>query len=242
MYDLYKKADFRQIITIKCPNGMKVDELKRWWFSRAQRMKNLPNLKWYTICFSLDCSPFGTPAFDGYEEIWFGSLEELKRAYNSDIMKKELEDISSQKLDDPILFQAGWLEENIVLIKGYNKIPDKKGMIRLTGICKRTPKMTKKDLKDWFYQHAARVISKDGYMIIPGIRWYTHCFAIDSPFGPPKIDGCAENWWESLQEIKRDFDGDVMKSQLEDREEKIDIVDPSYFQGAWAEEFIIDLK
>ena len=40
-------------------------------------------------------------------------------------------------------------------------------------------------------------------MIIPGIRWYTHCFAIDSPFGPPKIDGCAENWWESLEEIKR---------------------------------------
>lgn len=242
MYDLYKKAGYRQIMTIKCPESLKIDELRKWWFARAERMKNLPALKWYTICFSLDCSPFGRPAFDGYEELWFDNLGGLKEAYDSDIMKQELKDISNHELDNPDLFQAGWLEENIVMMKGYDHIPDKRGMVRLTGICKLPPTMTKKALKDWFYQHAERVIDKNGFMIIPGIRWYTHCFAINSPFGTPKIDGCAENWWESLEEIKRDFDGEVMKSQLEDREENIDIVDPSYFQGIWADEFIIDLK
>jgi len=59
------------------------------------------------------------------------------------------------------------------------------------------------------------------------------------PFGKSRIDGCAEIWWDSLEEIERDFNGEVMKSQLKDREENIDVVDPSYFQGAWSEEFVI---
>jgi hypothetical protein len=62
-----------------------------------------------------------------------------------------------------------------------------------------------------------------------------------SPFGPAPFYGCAENWWDNLEEMKRDFEGEIMKSQLEDREENIDIVDPSYFQGIWADEFIIDI-
>ena len=242
MYDLYKKADHRQIITIKCPAGMAQDELKKWWFARAERLKKLSGLKWYTLCFSLDCSPFGEPAFDGYEEMWFGSLDDLNNAHESRLMKAEMKDISDKGLDAPELFQAGWLEENIVTLKGYDLIPKNQNMIRLTGICKLPPGMTKKELKDWFYQHAARVIDKDGHMLVPGIRWYTHCFAIDSPFESLKIDGCAENWWETLAEIKEDFDGEIMQSQLNDREENIDIVDPSYFQGIWAEEFIIDVK
>jgi len=242
MYDLYKKADYRQIITIKCPAGMAQDEFKKWWFARTERVKKLSGLKWYTLCFPLDCSPFGEPAFDGYEEMWFGSLDDLNNAYESMLMKTEMKDISDRGLDAPELFQAGWLEENIVTLKGYDSIPTRQNMIRLTGICKLPPSMTKKDLKDWFYQHAARVIDKDGFMLIPGIRWYTHCFAIDSPFETPKIDGCAENWWETLSEIKEDFEGEIMQSQLDDREENIDIVDSSYFQGVWAEEFIIDIK
>ena len=32
-----------------------------------------------------------------------------------------------------------------------------------------------------------------------------------------------------------------MKAQLRDREEAIDVVDPSFFQGAWAEEHIIEI-
>jgi hypothetical protein len=32
-----------------------------------------------------------------------------------------------------------------------------------------------------------------------------------------------------------------MKSQLEDREEAIDAVDPEYFQGAWSDEYVIDI-
>jgi len=69
----------------------------------------------------------------------------------------------------------------------------------------------------------------------------THCFSIKSPFGESNIDGCAENWWDSLEEIKRDFDGEVMKSQLDDREGAIDAVYPSYFQGIWSDENIIKL-
>jgi hypothetical protein len=213
-----------------------------WWFDHAEKMKRLPGLRWYTILFSLQPSPFGSPAFDGFEELWFESLDALKGAYATRTMQRELENIRKHEFDDPSRFQGAWLEENVVTIKGSERIPDKKGMVRLTGICKLPPTMKKKDLKGWFYQHAARVIDADGRMVIPGIRWYTHSFALDnSPFGVSPFYGCAENWWDSLEEMKRDFDGEIMKSQLSDREDNIDIVDPSYFQGIWANEYIIDI-
>jgi len=228
---------------MKCHDNMTVDELKDWWFLHSKKFKQLPGLKWYTINFPIDCSPFGSPVIDGFEELWFESLDDLKKAYRSSIMQNELENMRKRNLCNPELFRAVWLEENIIPLKGYDKIPDKKGMIRLTGICIQPPTMTKKDLKDWFYQHAANVIDKNGYVIIPGIKWYTHCFALDdSPFGSPKFNGVAENWWLSLEEIKKDFKSDVMKSQLKDREENIDIVDKSFFEGFWSEEFVIDIS
>ena len=80
-------------------------------------------------------------------------------------------------------------------------------------------------------------------MTFPGIRWYTHCFALDnSPFGPVPFYGVGENWWANLKAMKEDFNGEIMKSQLEDSEEAIDTVDPSYFQGNWADEYIIDIS
>ncbi|MCL5073731.1 MAG: hypothetical protein M1308_22990 [Actinobacteria bacterium] len=241
MYDLYKKSDYRQIITLKRPGNVSNDGFKEWWFERADKIKNIPGIKWYTINFTLDCSPFGKPSFDGFEEIWFGSVNELIMAYEHEIMRNSFKDIKQNGFDRPELMQAAWLEENIVTLKGYSKIPDRKDMVRLTGICSQPPNMSRKDLIDWFYQHAARVIDSNGRMIIPGIRWYTHSFSIYSPFGKSRIDGCAENWWETLAEIKEDFNGEIMQSQLEDREKAIDVIDPSYFQGVWAEEFVIKI-
>lgn len=242
MYELYKEADYRQIMTVQCPPSFTKFNLEEWFFLHAGRMKNLPGLKWYAVLFTIEGSPFGPPPFDAYEELWFGSLEELKKAYKSQIMQHELEELKARKLDEPTRFQATWMRENIVTMKGYDSIPARSS-VRLVGICKRPPNMSRKALKDWFYQHAARVINQDGYMIIPGIRWYTHSFVIDdSPFKPISFEGCAENWWDTLEEMIRDFGGEIMKSQLKDREENIDIVDPSYFQGAWATEHIISVS
>ena len=39
MYDLYKKAGYRQIITLKTPEGMTRKELMDWWFERAGKIK-----------------------------------------------------------------------------------------------------------------------------------------------------------------------------------------------------------
>jgi|GEM_PF-2468926 len=242
MYEKYQKAGYRQMMTITCPPSLSHDDFRGWWFDHAEVMKSLPGLKWYTVLFSLHDSPFGPPAFDGFEELWFSTLADLERAFDTDIMRGELQNIKAHSFNDPSSYQAVWLEEHIIPLKGYERIPNRKNMVRLTGICKLPPSMKKRDLKDWFHQHAARVIDDEGAMIIPGIRWYTHCFALDqSPFDPAPFYGCAENWWDSLEEMKRDFDGEIMKSQLEDREDNIDIVDPSYFQGIWADEFIIDI-
>ena len=241
MYPLYREADYRQIMTVKCPPSFPRADLQDWFLQHARRMRRLPGLKWYTVLFTVEGSPFGDPPFDAYEDLWFGSRADLEASYRSAVMRRELEELRARKLDDPARFQAAWMRENVVTMKGYDSIPAKDS-VRLVGICRQPPTMSPVELKNWFYQHAARVIDEKGKMIIPGIRWYTHCFLLeDSPFLPHRMDGCAENWWDSLQEMKRDFEGQVMKSQLQDREENIDVVDPSYFQGAWAEEHIIEI-
>ncbi len=239
MYDLYREADYRQIMTVRRPPSLGAEDLKDWFLSHAERMRKLPGLKWYTILFTVEGSPFGSPPFDAYEDLWFSSREDLEKAYRSRIMEKERVEMHARKLDEPSRFQAAWMRENIVAMRGYDSIPARDS-VRMVGICKRPPSMTPKALKDWYYQHAARVIDSEGRMIIPGIRWYTHCFILaDSPFTPVPFEGCAENWWDTLEEMRRDFDGEIMKSQLQDREENIDIVDPSFFHGAWAPEHIV---
>ena len=75
-------------------------------------------------------------------------------------MQKGFEDIKKMGFDRDKYMQAAWLEENIVRLKGYESIPDREGMVRLTGICTQPPTMTRKGLTDWFYQHAARVIDE----------------------------------------------------------------------------------
>lgn len=239
MYEFYKKGDYRQIITIKAPKGISRNKFKEWFFRRAEGIKNLDKLKWYTLNFTLDNSPFGPPKFDVIEEMWFSALDDLKAAYESKIMQEGIKEIKNKGFYKSELFQAAWLEEYIVKMKGYNSIPKKKGMVKLTGICKQPS--TRQALVDWFYQHALRGIDKDGYLILPRERWYTHCFSINSPFGLNKINGCAENWWDSLEEMEKDFKSDFMKMQLKDREDNIDIINPSYFQGFWSNEFIIKI-
>ena len=184
MYPLYREADYRQIMTVKCPPTCKRADLQDWFLQHARRMRKLPGLKWYTVLFTVEGSPFGEPPFDAYEDLWFGSLADLRASYDSAIMRRELEDLRARKLDDPTRFQAAWMRENIVTMKGYDSIPAKDS-VRLVGICRQPPTMSRSALIDWFYQHAARVIDRDGKMVIPGIRWYTHSFLLESPLSVP---------------------------------------------------------
>ena len=248
MYDLYQKDGYRQLITLKCPEYMSKKELKDWWFKHAERVKKMKGLKWYTVCFTIDSINYSDgsegqkPPFDGYEEMWFSSLDELKEASDSKIMKDELFNITNIMFKDPELFHGLWAEGNIIKMDGLISPPKQKGCYRIFGGCRRRQGMTKKDLKDWYYQHATRVIDGKGKMIIPEIIGYTHNFLIsDSPFGPPLVDAYCNNWWSSLAEMKKSFAGDLWKSQLEDREDHLDTFDISLFIGAVAEEHIIEI-
>lgn len=248
MYSLYQEDGFRQLITLKCPPHMSKKELKDWWFKHAEKAKNLKGLKWYTVCFTIGRIEYSNgsqgqqPPFDGYEEMWFPTLDILKEAFNSKIMKDGLSDMSNYKLDGPEFFHGLWAEGNIVKMKGLTSPPKQKGCYRLFGGCKCRSGMSKKELKDWYHQHAERVIDEKGKMIIPEIIGYTHNFSIDgSPFGQPLVDAYGNNWWSSLDEMKKTLAGDIWKSQLEDREDHLDTYDKSLFIGAVAEEYIIDI-
>jgi hypothetical protein len=248
MYRYYQPDGYRQLITLKCPKGMGRDELNEWFMKHAEKMKYISGLTWYTLCFTFntidyaDGSPGQPLAFDAYEELYFKSLDDLKNAYSSDVMQTELGEMSGRGLTDPELFHGVWAEANIITMKGLVSPPKQRGCARIFGGCKRAGDMSKKDLKDWYYAHAERVLDEEGRMIIPEIIGYIHNFSLeDSPFGEPFVDAYCNNWWETREDMFKTFDGDLWKGQLVHREDHIDAFDKSLFIGALAMEHIVDL-
>lgn len=249
MYALYEPDGFRQLMTIKFAEGMSKEELQNWWFRRAEIVKKTPNLKWYTVCFTLDTINYsdGSPGyslkFDGYEELYFNTFEELKNSYDSTEMQKSFADLKNNEKLNKSTINIVWAEANVIKMKGLISPPKQKGCYRVFGGCCCTTDMNREDLKKWYHSHAEKVIDSEGRMIIPEIIGYIHNFALDdSPFGKPFIDAYCNNWWASLEDMMKTFEGEIWKGQLVHREEHIDIVDKSLFSGAVAKEFIIDLN
>lgn len=249
MYEYYQEDGYRQLIAFKCPPYMSKETLKEWLLEHSQKAKYLPGLRWYTLCFTFDKIDYsdGSPGeplqFDAFEEMYFHSLDALKKAYESNIMQSELAHMAEDKLDYPGLFNGVWAEANVIKMKGLSSPPSQKNCARLFGGCKRAHGMTKRELKDWYYAHAERVLDEDGRMIIPEIIGYIHNFSVDdSPFGEPFVDAYCNNWWSSREDMFKSFNGDIWQAQLKDREGHIDIHDKSLFIGALGIEHIVDLS
>jgi hypothetical protein len=243
MYDQYVKDGYRQLITLRCPPGMSKNDLKKWWFDHAERVKIIPGLKLYTIVFTEE-ETFGPPKpFDGFEVMWFETLKDLESAYKTDIWQKELDSMESKWLFHSAYFQGIWLEGHIVRMKGQKtEVPTQKGLIRLFGALKKLPGMTASELKDWYHLHATMALDEEGRITIPGIIGYTHSFAIRSPYGPPFVDAVCGNWWKNLEEIKRDFTESKMTSQVDHGEATWDYNDLKQAQMTWGEQFVISLN
>jgi len=242
MFDQYVKDGFKQLITLKCPPRMTKDDLEKWWFEHANRAKKMKGLKLYTVIFTEE-ETFGPPKpFDGFEEMWFKSLDDLKEAYASAIWQKELDDMEKKYLYHPSYFQGIWEEGHIVKMTGIKtEIPTKKGLIRLFGALKCLPGMTKEELKEWYHLHATMALDKEGRMTIPGIIGYSHSFSIRSPYGPSFVDAVCGNWWNSLEEIKRDFKYSNMTSQVEHGKATWDYNDLEQSQMTWGEQHVIEI-
>ena len=248
MYKHYRPDGYRQLITLSCPPDMSREDLKDFFLKHSERSKYLPGLKWYTLCFTFDTIDYsdgssGQPLqFDFFEEMYFESLDDLKNANRSDLMQQELKNMADNGLKGPGIMRGVWAEANIIMMKGLASPPKQRDCARIFGGCKCTSSMTKKDLKDWYYAHADRVINDEGRMIIPEIIGYIHNFTLDdSPFGEPFVDAYCNNWWATKEDMFKTFKGDIWNRQLVHREEHIDIQDKSLFIGATAMEHIVDL-
>jgi hypothetical protein len=241
MYDLYFRNGYSQLICLKCPSDMTKENLKKWCFNHAERVKKLPGLKLYTIFFTGE-ETFGYPkSFDVFEEMFFDTIDDLKESYSSIIWQNELMHMEDEYLYHPLYFQGVWLESNIVKMTNQKtEVPNRSGIIRLSSALKRHKHMTKKELKDWFHFHAKMALDQDGRITIPGIIGYTHSFAITSPYGPSLIDAISGNWWESLEKIKRDMSGSKMSSQLDHGKETWDYNDLNQVQMVCGEQIVVN--
>jgi hypothetical protein len=244
VYRYYQADGYRQLVTFRKPQNMSASSLKKWVLDHSERVKHISGLRWYTLCFTFDTIDYsdGSPGrpleYDAFEELYFVSLDELKRSYDSTIMQEELWKMK----ESGIGFRGVWAEAFVIKMKGLSSPPEKNGCARLFGGCKRAEGMTKKDLKDWYYAHAERVLDSEGRMIIPEIIGYIHNFCLeDSPFGVPFVDAYCNNWWNTKEEMFQSFDGEVWKGQLKDREVHVDTHDPSLFIGSLGIEYVVDL-
>jgi uncharacterized protein (TIGR02118 family) len=235
---MYKRGKYKQMGSIKCPPHMSKDGLKDWWLNfHSINGRLVPGLKYYTINFTLDDSPFGVPPFDGYADNLFESIELLKEGGTSDVMKEQIEDVRKHKLDDPTLCKIAWAEEYIIDVpNGLKEQPHKNRMYKQMGIIKCPSYMTKDELKDWWLNVHVKIGRN-----FPGLQWFTVNFTIeDTPFGLPPFDGYAETWFEDFEKLKQAYDSDIMKASIEDvAKHKLD--DPELTQVVWAEANIIEI-
>jgi uncharacterized protein (TIGR02118 family) len=76
----------------KRPEGVTREEFHRWWLDEHTPLaKRFPRLRKYVVSLSID-SPFGEPAYDGFAELWFDSLEDLEYALAAPESAPALED------------------------------------------------------------------------------------------------------------------------------------------------------
>jgi hypothetical protein len=235
---MYKRGMYKQMGSIKCPSHMSKDELKDWWLNfHSINGRLVPGLKYYTINFTLDDSPFGLPPFDGYADNSFDTFDLLKAGGNSDIMNEQIEDVKEHKLDDPSLCQIAWLEEYIINTPdGLKERPHKSGMYKQMEIIKCPSHMTKHELKDWWFNDHIKNGRK-----LHGLQWYNVNFTIeDTPFGPPSFDGYAEIWFENLETLKQAYNSEIMRVQIENIA-KHNLNDSEVTEVVWAESNIVTI-
>jgi len=71
------------VSTLKRPATMSLDEFHRWWLGpHAAVAKNYPGLKKYVISLAIGARD-GEPKYDGIAELWFESMDDLKKIYAS---------------------------------------------------------------------------------------------------------------------------------------------------------------
>lgn len=86
------------IALLKRKPGISQEEFKKRWVEEHIKISGkLPGLKGYRINLSLDQQPDeslveGEPIYDGTAELWWDSIEEMERSFDSEIGKKAGED------------------------------------------------------------------------------------------------------------------------------------------------------
>ena len=77
---------------LKRPDGVTREEFHRWWLhEHAPLAKRFPRLRKYVVSLSIE-GPFEEPAYDGFAELWFDSLEDLEYAFSAPEAAPVLED------------------------------------------------------------------------------------------------------------------------------------------------------
>ena len=78
---------------VKRPDGVTREEFHRWWLDKHIHLaKRFPRLRKYVVSLSID-RPFGEPAYDGFSELWFDSLEDLEYALSAPETAPALKDV-----------------------------------------------------------------------------------------------------------------------------------------------------
>lgn len=201
---------------LRKPLEMSPDDLRDWWLGGHARLtrEGFPGLKKYVICLAV--GPEGRQA-DGMAEMWFDSLDTLKKGLQSEVMAQLVKDCQSHKIS---LAAEMWNEEfeQKPLPGAKDPTPD---MVKFISILKRPAGMTVEELKDWWLGGHARYTREN----VKGLRKYIVNLAI-GPRGDQvkwsnkgvecEGDGIAEMWFDDVPAIRNFLVSPELKNLVKD--------------------------
>ncbi len=109
-----KEGMIRQFGSYKCPPTVSKAKLMQWWFDHARRGRGIAGIEWYTICETVEHSPFPLLPFDAYAADWFADLQSINRTFHSREWQESAKDGREELgFDIPGRVQIVWASERI---------------------------------------------------------------------------------------------------------------------------------
>ena len=87
---------FKLCVLLQRRPEVSVSEFRHWWLEHVEMSRQIPGLRGYRINFVNGLGGVGfnesEMQFDGTAELWFDSLEDMKKGFNSPIGQRAGED------------------------------------------------------------------------------------------------------------------------------------------------------
>ena len=95
----------------KRPPNMTADEYRKWYLEKhVNTGRKLPGVRKYVVNLAIKTTD-EEPPYDGVAELWFDSMDDVKKGFNSPVMEEAKKDLTENNITSTRIFA----EEHIII-------------------------------------------------------------------------------------------------------------------------------